>query len=89
MNDLFHSSMQILIIFFSNCTIYLIIILSLEAIFALLQHLSQILLNDPLYIDSNSAVEAIFALLHHLSQNLYQHLFDVLWSLCKHRNLKL
>ena len=37
---------------------------------------------------SPSAIEAIFALLHSLSATLSQRLAAILWSLWKHRNLK-
>jgi hypothetical protein len=41
------------------------------------------------FLEKNSAVDAIFELLHQLSQELGQRFVAVLWSLWKHRNLKL
>jgi len=41
------------------------------------------------FLEKNSAVDAIFELLHQLSQEFSQRFATVLWSLWKHRNLKL
>jgi hypothetical protein len=41
------------------------------------------------FLEKNSAVDAIFELLHQFSQELGQRFAAVLWSLWKHRNLKL
>jgi len=41
------------------------------------------------FLEKNSEVDAIFELLHQLSQELGQRFAAVLWSLWKHRNLKL
>jgi len=41
------------------------------------------------FLEKNSAVGAIFELLHQLLQDLGQRLAATLWSLWKHRNLKL
>jgi len=76
MNDSFHLSMQILIIFFQLYHLFN------NNFITRIQYL-------PLCIDSNSVVVTIFALLQHFSQNLSQHLVDFLWSLWKHKNLKL